>query len=77
MAHTHWQLNLIGIDPIASIQSFFLPDDIISALHRLGIFTWDKIILEWSGLSPTWKSAEQIGLSAPLSSTWDVVTTSL
>lgn len=55
----------------------YLPEDIISALHRLGIFTWDKIILEWTGLSPIWKSAEQIGLSATLFSTWDMVTASL
>lgn len=42
-----------------------------------GIFTWDKIILDWTGLSPIWKSAERIGLRAPLSSVWVQVTTSL
>eukprot|EP00253_Pinus_taeda_P021358 PITA_21358 len=58
-------------------QSFFLPDNVISALRRLGIFTWDKVILDWTGLFPIWKFAEQIGLPAPLSSVWVQVSSSL
>lgn len=77
-----WQIHsgtriLLGIDPIASKQAFFLPDHIIAALHQLGFFTWDKVILEWHGSSPVWKTAEQLGLPPPLSPVWLQVLSSL
>lgn len=77
MADSFWHADLLGIDPIASKQAFFLPDHIIAALHQLGFFTWDKVILEWHGSSPVWKTAEQLGLPPPLSPVWLQVLSSL
>lgn len=55
LSKLRWRIHtgnriLIGLDPIANKQCFYLPEDIISALHGLGIFTWDKIILDGGSL---------------------------
>lgn len=82
LSKLRWRLHsgsqvLFGIDPISCRQCFSLHDNIIATIHHLGFFTWDKVISDWNGPSPTWKTAEQIGLSAPLFPVWSQVCSSL
>eukprot|EP00253_Pinus_taeda_P023722 PITA_23722 len=68
---------LLGKDPIASKCGFFLPENIISALHHRGHFTWDHIIDEWNDATPSWKSAAQLCLPPTLAPTWSQAILSL
>jgi len=64
----------IGIDSFAGYRGILpVPDPLLFALHRMGLFTWDKIIAEWRGLLPILKDADDIGLPVALLSSWDNV----
>ena len=67
----------IGLDHIACSGNLLFPEDLIFTLHRIGVFTWDKLILDWNGLSPVWKDAHVIGLPAALHSSWNQIKASL
>eukprot|EP00253_Pinus_taeda_P006727 PITA_06727 len=68
---------LLGKDPIVSKCGFFLPENIIAALHHRGHFTWDHIIDAWHGTSPSWKSAAQLRLPPHLEPIWSQAVLSL
>lgn len=65
---------LIGLDPIACCWGCIsIPNNLIFSFHRIGYFTWDKLISNRSGLTPLWKDASNIGLPIELSSSWNNV----
>lgn len=53
----------IGIDPIlGGRESIFIPKKLLIYFHRIGFFTWDKLISAWQGPIPLWKEAIDIGM---------------
>lgn len=64
---------LIGYDSISGAREFLFPPPLIPTFHRLGCFTWDKLLKEWSGLSSVWKDGEDLHLPLSMLSQWNLV----
>lgn len=61
----------ISIDSFAGYRWILpVPDPLLFVLHRMGLFTWDKIIADWRGFVPILKDAVDIGLPVALLSSW-------
>eukprot|EP00253_Pinus_taeda_P007581 PITA_07581 len=55
---------LIGSDRLLGYgDADNIPEQLIDALNRIGIFFWSQAISAWSGPYPTWKCAQELGLS--------------
>jgi len=67
----------IGIDPMVSDTQNLIPADLSLFLQSKGIFTWDKLIKQWSLSSPVWKVAEELPLSHHYSQIWHRVVQAL
>lgn len=62
----------ISFDSFAGFRgNLQVPDPLLFYLHRSGIFTWNRVIKEWRGLSPLLKNATDFGLPQALSLLWD------
>eukprot|EP00253_Pinus_taeda_P025540 PITA_25540 len=64
----------IGIDPIIDDRELAcFSNNLISFLHRQGLFTWDKIISSWCGPIPIWSNAYELHLLVSLHAEWNSV----
>ena len=62
----------IGLDSFARFKgNLQILNPLLLLLHRLGIFTWDRIIDRWSGPYPMLKNVADIGVPQAFFSLWD------
>lgn len=78
MKNLRWNLYsgsniFIAFDSISSAQKFSFPHPLICNLHRLGCFTWDKLIKDWSGSSSVWNDGEDLHLPQSMLPLWFLV----
>ena len=52
----------IGIDPIVNGLELMIPTCLILFLQTKGIFTWEKLIKQWTSSSPVWIDEEDLSL---------------
>jgi len=67
----------IGIDLMVNDLQLLIPESLSLFLQSKGIFSWDKLIKEWSSSSPVWKGAEELPLSPHFSQLWASVVQNL
>jgi len=67
----------IAFDSIISGRGITFPLPLLHDLHRVGVFTWDKLIKGWSRASPIWKEGEELHLPRQSFPLWLRVKTSL
>lgn len=77
-----WSINtgsniFIGTDLIHKGLSSPLPPSLISYLHCRGIFTWDRLIKDWSSSPPIWMDVEDLMLPYYLCTVWNQVRSNL
>lgn len=66
---------LIGIDPIMCGHNYIIiPGNLLSFLHKSGIFSWHKLIFSWHGSTPVWKDAKELCMSDELGVVWKTIT---
>ena len=64
---------LIGYDSISCAREFSFASPLVHNLHRLGCFTWDKLIKDWSGSIPVWNDGEDLHLPQSMFPLWTSV----
>lgn len=60
----------IGIDPIVNGLELMIPRCLILFLQTKGIFTWEKLIKQWTSSSPVWIGEEDLSIPPHLSTIW-------
>jgi len=62
----------IGIDPfVGGREAISIPKQLLCFFHRIGIFTWDKLISACHGPIPIWKEAYNLDMPAPMADLWN------
>lgn len=63
----------IGIDPIVNGLELMIPRCLISFLQSKGIFTWDRLIKQWTFSTPVWMDGEDLSLPPRMRPIWALV----